>query len=517
MVLGVLGATLLAPPPAHAATGVDEVVAALGLTSEPADYVVMVDTSGSMNVGGRYAKVRKELDTLVRGLDSDDRVSLLTFDSAVVQRFRGVVGTDPAAVTAKLPVTASGSHTDIGAAVAAGLTELEGPHTHRLAALILITDGKLDAPGSKYSDVKGAAWKQLRARAEALAKSHQVAAYAVSLMATTDAGLLKKVFPQATEVAASQVGAQFAQVGGDLVRLQAAEALRHELSQPIEVRWIGDLGAALANGTSVDAQIEIASPFAHVPVQLLELSVQAPPGLEVRLSGLPDMVKLGPTQRVSLPVRATVTGAAGSDAQVALTAKLGSPWKQAMEKGLGLKFEPTLQGTAKVAPAPIKLPANLLPTVGAVAGVAVGAFVLFLAVRLLLTPSMSGLLTFRRSGRDLADIVLTGRRMKLSAPEAATDLTGLTGLASGARAATRGERAVKIVAKFGSTSARGVIPDGGVIQMGDVEIAYTSGRRRILDKIGLPRTGSGSETVLAVPRSGDTPSQDVPLEGDSHA
>lgn len=171
------------------------------------------------------------------GLDSDDRVFLLTFDTKVTPRFRGVVGKKPTAVLAKLPRKASGKHTDIGAAIAAGLTELEKADTHRLAALILITDGKVDAPGSTYSNSRSAAWKALQGRAAALGTNHQVAAYAVALQASTDAGLLKQAFPQASEVGASQVGARFAQVGGDLVRLQAAQALKDELGHPIP--WSG--------------------------------------------------------------------------------------------------------------------------------------------------------------------------------------------------------------------------------------------------------------------------------------
>nr|WP_300151846.1 vWA domain-containing protein [Propionicimonas sp.] len=486
-VLGVLAATWMTPAVARAETGVDEVVAALGLTSEPADYVVLVDTSGSMKADGRYARVRHELGTLIDGLDSDDRVSLLTFDSKAVRRFRGAVGENPSAVTSKLPATAAGDHTDIGAAIAAGLTELERPDTHRLAALILITDGKLDAPGSKYANVKSSAWKQLKARATELGGSHQVAAYAVSLSASTDAGLLKKVFPQATEVAASQVGAQFAGVDGDLIRLQAADVLRNELSQPIQVHWTGDLGAALADGTPVDAQVEIVSPFTHVPVKLTDLAVQVPPGLEVRLTGLPDAVVLQPGARVALPVSAVVTGSAGSGARVGLTATVSSSWRTAAD-GLGVEFAPVLEGTAEVPPAPIKLPPNLLPTIGAVLGLAVAALLLFVAVRALFTPSMSGLLSFRREGRELGDVVLKGRRMKLSAPEAAAELAGLSGRAVGARAAVRGEHAVRVDLRFGATSARGLVPDGGAVDLGDMEVAYTSGRRRILDKIGLPRT-----------------------------
>ncbi|MFN8137812.1 MAG: vWA domain-containing protein, partial [Propionicimonas sp.] len=124
-VVGMAGAALLASLPASAApaTGVEDVIAALGLdvTSEAADYVVMVDTSGSMNAGGRYDSVRRELGKLVDSLDSDDRVSLLTFDTKAKSRFRGLVGANRSAVLAGLPATAKGKHTDLGTAIASGL------------------------------------------------------------------------------------------------------------------------------------------------------------------------------------------------------------------------------------------------------------------------------------------------------------------------------------------------------------------------------------------------------------
>lgn len=500
--LGLLGVSLAAPATAQAATGVDQVVAALGLASEPADYVILVDTSGSMKAGGRYATVRSDLGKLVAGLDSDDRVSMLTFDTTVVPRFRGVVGRNPNAVVATLPALASGKHTDIGAAIAAGLSELEKPDTHRLAALILITDGNLDAPGSKYEQVSSAAWKQLKTRAAELGKAHQVAAYAVSLQTTTDAGLLKKVLPQATEVAASQVGVRFAQVGNDLVRLQAAEALKNELSQPIVVNWKGDLGAALANGTTADVQLEFASPYPHVPVELSDIRAQASPGLQVQLSGLPATIKLKPNGRVTVPARVTVTGSGGSDAVVKLTATASSSWQKALTDGLGLGFAPSLKGSAPVPAAPIKLPPTLLPTIAGVAAPLIGLVLFGLLVRALLVPSMSGLLTVQRNGRELADIVLEGRRMKLSVPEAVTELSGLSGSVAGARAG-RSQHAVRLDARFGGATARGVIADGAALALGDLEISYTSGRRRILDKIGLPRPEVIGNSVDVTP-VGDT-------------
>lgn len=488
---GVLAAGLLLAPGvalAAPAVKVDEVVAAVGLNSEPADYVLLVDTSGSMNQGGRYATVRRELRKLVAGLESDDRVSLVTFDSKAVPRFRGVIGKSPDAVVAKLPAKATGQHTDIGAAIAAGLTELERADTHRLTALILITDGEVDtADGSKYADVRSGAWKKLRQRADELGKRHEVAAYAVSLQSVTDAGLLNKVLPQAAEVSASQVGKRFAEVGGDLVRLQAAAALEAELAEPIRVAWHGDLGAAVASNAPTPLQLEFSSPYAHVPVELSNFEVQAAPGLAVELTGLPEQVTLAPGEQVTVDARVVVSGSGGSERTMSLTAKVNSPWRKALEEGLGVKFAPALEGTVVVPAAPLKLPPTLLSTVGWVAGSLVALAALAWLGTILTTPRMDGLLTFRRDGRELADIVLSGRKSKLVAPEAAQDLVGLAGSVRGARGPSREQHAVRVDARFGAERVRGVIAEGDVLQMGDVEITYVSERRRILDMIAVPR------------------------------
>ena len=488
-----LPSLLAAPIAAQAApaVGVDDVVGSLGLASEPADYVVLVDTSGSMNQGGRYPAVRRELRRLLSSLDSDDRVSLLAFGSTASRRYRGKVGNNPETILAKLPASATGNHTDIGAAIEGGLTELESADTHRLAALILITDGELDtSPGAKYANVHSSAWRKLKTRATTLARDHDVAAYAVSLMATTDAALLKKVLPQASEVRATEVGTRFAQVGDDLVRLRAAKALRDELAAPITVAWAGDLGAVTAGGGPVPIQLHITSPYPHVPVVLTSMAAQAPAGLIVAVSGLPENLSLKPGGSATVMAEMTVTGSPSADATVVLTAKVTSPWSNVLEKDLGVQFIPTIVGATTLPPAPIKLPPTLLPTVGAIAIIlALGAIALLLG-RTLLTPRIGGVLSFSRNGRLIADVVVRGRRAKLVAPAGVTELAGLTGALVGARGTSRGQPAVRLTARLGGQTARTLVGDGHVIQMGDMEIAYISDHRRILDKIGLPATSS---------------------------
>lgn len=488
-VLAMLTAMLSGPAMALAApseVGVDDVVSALGLAPEPADYVVLVDTSGSMRADNRYARVKQELAKLLGGLEPADRVALYTFDASTSRRYRGEVGDDPAAVLAGLPARADGDHTDIGAAIAAGLQELEDHDTRRLAALILITDGVLDAPGSEYADPKASAWKELRTRATQLQRRHQVAGYAVSLLADTDANLLKKVLPDAVEVRAEQVGDRFAELGSDMVKRRAAEALAAEAELPVTVSWAVDLGAALAGAGPVEGTLQFTSPYMHLPVALTDLGVVASPGLTATVTGLPETLRLAPGETVAVPVTATVTGTGGAGATVGLSATVTSSWGKVLAEDLGLEFTPAVEGTAPVAAAParLELPPTVLPLVATVAVLALGGLLLWWVARALLIPTMSGLLTIRRNGRELADIVLEGHRAKLAAPQTAAELIGLSGTVVGARGAARGERAVRVRASYGDARASGLIADGTSLALADLELTYTSGRRRILEKIG---------------------------------
>ena len=46
---------------------------------------------------------------------------------------------------------------------------------------------------------------------------------------------------------------------------------------------------------------------------------------------------------------------------------------------------------------------------------------------------------------------------------------------------------------FGAARTRGLVADAQAVQLGDMTVTYISGRRRILDKIGLPRTDADNK------------------------
>ncbi len=200
------------------------------------------------------------------------------------------------------------------------------------------------------------------------------------------------------------------------MKLQAAAALKDELAAPIKVVLTGNLGTALADGATVPLQLDISSPYPHVPVVLSDLKLQATDGLQLVVTGLPETISLEPGATANATAQVGVTGSADSNSKVSLSAKVSSPWGKVLEKDLGLTFAPAIEGAAAVPPAPIKLPPSLLPIVGGVAALLVVAVLALLLVRMALTRPMDGVLTFTRDGREVADIVLRGRRQKLDRP-----------------------------------------------------------------------------------------------------
>ncbi|MEO5939815.1 MAG: von Willebrand factor type A domain-containing protein, partial [Candidatus Limnocylindrales bacterium] len=81
-------------------TAEDEVLLRVGLQArsvaardrEKASLTFVVDTSGSMEQGGRLEMVKEAMRILIRGLDSDDRVAIVTFGDEA----RVVLGPTPA-------------------------------------------------------------------------------------------------------------------------------------------------------------------------------------------------------------------------------------------------------------------------------------------------------------------------------------------------------------------------------------------------------------------------------------
>ncbi len=142
-----------------------EVLQGLRVDTVPADYVLLIDTSRSMDQAGLYGPVRRSLRTLLDALDPSDHVSLITFDAHPTLRYSGTATAESGPLQ-RLPAAATGASTDIGAAIGAGLRELERPDAQKVGTMLLFTDGKHKPPaGSPYSGSGGSAWRDLADRA----------------------------------------------------------------------------------------------------------------------------------------------------------------------------------------------------------------------------------------------------------------------------------------------------------------------------------------------------------------
>lgn len=109
-------------------SSIDELFALFGVDTVPADFVVVVDTSGSMSQGENppYPAVLGAYQSLVDSIPEGDNLSVLTFDSSPNLAFQGEISSaSREQAKAALPAEARGQGTDIGSAIDATLRRLE--------------------------------------------------------------------------------------------------------------------------------------------------------------------------------------------------------------------------------------------------------------------------------------------------------------------------------------------------------------------------------------------------------
>lgn len=306
-VLGVL-AVLAVVPAAGAASGpatptpssVDDLLDVYGVDSEPADFVVVVDTSGSMMwKPALYPPVVRAYRQFVEAIGDNDQLSLITFDTTPNLRFAGDLSTPDKRkkAAAALPARANGAHTDIGAALGAALDRLERPDASEVQTLVFLTDGKIDAPGSPYANPAGRAWKALADRAATVADGHRLSVYGAGLGSrATDVGVLQRVFPstQIVSLPPDQLPAFFAEAV-ERARVQrlvtpvTAELTEQYVSVEVDA---GELAAA------TDLTVRLRSHLPHLGARVVVsgVTVATDDGAPVRatLVGGPTALSLSP-------------------------------------------------------------------------------------------------------------------------------------------------------------------------------------------------------------------------------
>ncbi|MFB6988906.1 MULTISPECIES: VWA domain-containing protein [unclassified Streptomyces] len=325
-----------------------EIYRALDLDQEPADYVILVDTSGSMKHDGRYNTVRSRLRSFLDDLTPKDHVALLTFDSRPEVRYIGAAG-NTAAIVSKLPSAPNpAGDTDMGAALNAALTELERDDASPVASVVLVTDGEHHPPaGSRYPTTTGPAWSALHRRAQAVARHAELAGYALPLgSGATGVDLFGKVVQNTTVLRPQNIqgfGAYLARAGERTRARKAALLLAKDAGKGVTATWSDDGRIDLTDG-SATAGLTLRSTTRHLPLTVTGLrAFLVDPALTV--DGLPDRVTLQPGASRTYRVRLRGRPAAGplpyrrtenAEATLRMTGRVGSSWEKPLASDIRL-------------------------------------------------------------------------------------------------------------------------------------------------------------------------------------
>lgn len=420
VLLGLLGV----PMPALAAPVTKEdVYRALGVDEIAAEYVILIDTSASMQQGvDLYQGVRESLRSFLAALGANDRVALVTFDREPSVRFHGPAGRNPDPLLAALPTQATGGHTDIGRALEAAI-RLIRRSSAPIATIVMFTDGAHDpAPNSPYPFAEGAGWAEL-ARLAADADQEQLLAYAVPLQ--PDAGIrpLRSVIPDARVLPVDSITALTQELDVPKQASRAAKARTAVGADPgrgIVVEWPTGLGRLSAGENAVELTVRATTERVPLVLSGLRLIADDP---DIRLRTDDEPVTLEPGQQVRVPVEIHWdAGARGLapldrrevDARVTAHARVDSPWADVLRDDLGVAFAPTFNAEAQPVHGTAQrgsLPLWLLGVVLAALGVAAAVFYRRRAGRPLLAGTLRA--TSPTSGDVFGEIRLAGRRVPI--------------------------------------------------------------------------------------------------------
>ncbi|MEU9573193.1 vWA domain-containing protein [Streptomyces massasporeus] len=506
------------PARAGSAPSRSEIYSELGLDKVPADYVVLVDVSGSMLDKGRYSSVRSALLPFLKGLSRQDYVALLTFGDKAETVYLGHPS-DPKGIIGKLPSQAGPSsvRTDIGAALDRGLTELERPDAADVGSVVMFTDGKHEPPeGSRYPQSEGPAWNALRDRAEKLDRSRELSAYSLPL-ATDESGTaqLARAVPDTTELRPDSVENLAEYLGRAAERARARKAARliaQDAGKGVTAT-LSPTGALHLGEGGVRATLTLTATTERVPLTVTGLRATLD-GQPLTVTGLPRRVSLEPgtAQRFDvqvrgepdagpLPVRRTW------EEEVGLTVhgKVSTPWAATLDD-VAFKVPTAVNGPVKGLRlrAEVGSPVALPLLIGVPVAALLTALLLWLRRN---RPVLSGVLVLSPAlgGGPQEHIVLRGRR-----PACAPPRIGGSGRMHGRRfRADDGRRGIELHLRYSpdgtpARSAGAVCRPGEAVVINGIRFAYDPDRDAPATTPAAPEDGVPGP--LPIPGPGSFPS-----------
>ncbi|MEV4623490.1 VWA domain-containing protein [Asanoa sp. NPDC049573] len=348
--MGVIGTTVAAAPPPVPQLELGAVQKAAKIDEVPAQYVILADTSGSMQQNNRYIELRKALRQFFAALAPNDRLTLLTFDRKPRLAYDGPVGTSPDNLIKRLPGSAKGAYTDVGAAINQAVTVLAKAKPS-VASVVLVTDGRHEPPsGTSFPYSSGSSWVKLRERAATLPQAF-IHAYALPVGSdASGARLLGSVFRGRTTnldpAAVGQITKRLQQPKAQAQADKLRSLLTDDMKSGVEARWPDDVKSLEAGENEL--VVTLHSTARYLPLVISDTSIDVD-GPDVSGSTLVPTTTLEPGQDLRVPI--TVDWAAGprtwafrtpatTSYTLNLTTSLASPWSNAA-KQVGLKFEPT--------------------------------------------------------------------------------------------------------------------------------------------------------------------------------
>ena len=202
VVIFILSLTLLfsahiATPTAHSQETIDDLYKLFTLEEIRSDFVIVLDTSGSMNEENRFENAKKALTSFTKVLAPGDHISIITFDNLASLLISREVSTDIKSVLDQIPAKPNPKgDTAIGLALEMTLQELERPRANQSQFVFFLTDGTDDPPsGGKFKKgIWDQNWEALTQKSRDLINKRLFKAYGIGLKKGTDVELLRKVF-----------------------------------------------------------------------------------------------------------------------------------------------------------------------------------------------------------------------------------------------------------------------------------------------------------------------------------